>query len=110
MLGPGGRETEVTLEGDLKLGLALCESKEELERHGPIIKQSLRYSCTARARACMRARARARADGRTRESRQEAACIESEYPGATCASVHLMYTVRVTQECEKSWRGKQGVS
>ncbi len=107
VLGPGGRETEVMLEGDLKLGLALCDSKDELERHGPVIKQSLRYSCTARARACMRVRA----GGRTRGSGQEAARMESEHPVATCASVHLMYTVCVTQRVRNGVAGEAyGVS
>jgi len=67
VLGPGGRETEVMLEGDLKLGLALCKSTAELERHGPVIKHSLRYvcmpcvgacSCACACRVYMRARAR----------------------------------------------------
>ena len=68
VLGPGGRETEVMLEGDLKLGLALCHSTAQLERHGPVIKHFLRYlcmpcvgacACACACRVCMRARARA---------------------------------------------------
>jgi hypothetical protein len=58
------------LEGDLQLGLALCHSTAELERHGPVIKHSLRClcmpcvgacacACACACRVCMRARARA---------------------------------------------------